>query len=84
MKLQRLSGSDLRLLRESKSMSVHDLSHVTGISARVIFAAEHDYPGVVESIDMPTLKRWHNACTTSLLKRLSQLLSKFVKSKSKI
>lgn len=84
MKLQHLTGNDLKLLRESKSMSVHDLSIMTGISARIIFAAEGEYPGVVESIDMLTLKRWHSACSTSLFKRVTGLLTKLVKRKSNI
>lgn len=83
MRLQNLSGSELRLMRESKNLSINDLSARSGVSQQIIIAAEGEYPGVVESMDMITLKKWHNACNTSLIKRVSNAVRRYVKQKSK-
>ena len=83
MSLQKLSGNDLRTMREAKNLSIQDLSVMTGINTQTIVAAEGSYPGVVESIDMVTLKKWEGACSTSIIKRISLSVRRYIKQKLK-
>ena len=83
MSLQKLSGDDLRTMREAKNLSIQDLSVMTGINTQTIVAAEGSYPGVAESIDMVTLKKWEGACSTSIIKRISLSVRRYIKQKLK-